>query len=343
MEQINEFDSVPELNKSESNKKAGPRDVFFHLLAIIMLYFTATSLGTMLFQCINLLLPDPLINSSYQLDISRQVVRVTIAILIITFPVYIWINWFLNREIVKTPEKKELRSRKWLLNLALFSAALVIIADLIFLIYNFLAGGLILSFILKILIVFLIASSIFIYYLWNLYQEKFVKWNKTMKIFIRSAIILVVLIIISSFFLIGSPKAERARRFDVQRINDLQNIQSQIISFWQQKEHLPKNLDELKNNISGFYPSIDPESKKSYEYRIISDLEFELCANFNTKEAGLIEENQPVSNPIISPTSVPNEEININYSKTFNNWQYEIGRFCFQRKIDPEMYKKNNL
>jgi len=316
----------------EEIKKTGPRDVFLHLLAIITLYFSAINFGVLLFQYINLWLPDPLNDFPFQLDAARQLIRWAVATLVIVFPVYLWISRFLNQEIKQIPEKKELRTRKWLLYFTLFTAAVVIIGDLVSLVYNFLQGELTLRFILKILVVLLIAVAVFAYYLWNLRREQFVKWDKMMKIFVQAVIAIVAIIIISGFFMVGSPQSERLKRFDEKRISDLQNIQGQTISFWQQKNHLPQNLDELKDSISGYVPPQDPENRTSYEYRVIGDLEFELCANFKTKSIN--QENSVVAEPI--------DYAKPYYPDTFNNWQHNEGHICFNRIIDPELYKKKD-
>jgi hypothetical protein len=317
----------------EELKKTGPRDVFLHLLAIVTLYFSAVNVGILLFQYINLALPDPLWDPAFfRLDAARRLIRWAISALIVVFPVYVWVNYFLAKELIRIPEKKELRTRKWLLNFTLFAAALVIIGDLVSLIYNYLGGEISLRFVLKILVVLLIAAAVFAYYLWYLRREQLAKWDKIMKIFPRAIIALVALITISGFFMAGSPQQERLRRFDERRIQDLQNIQSQIVYFWQQKNHLPQNLDQLKDNISGYLPPVDPGSKQPYEYRSTSDLEFELCADFKTKGTGIDGQSMPqlVEGPKV-------------YSESFNNWQHEAGRVCFQRKIDPELYKKTEM
>lgn len=50
----------------------------------------------------------------------------------------------------------------------------------------------------------------------------------------------------------GSPAQQRTWRLDDKRVNDLQNIQSQVINYWQQKEKLPMTLSELSNPMTGY-------------------------------------------------------------------------------------------
>jgi hypothetical protein len=94
------------------------------------------------------------------------------ASLIIAFPVFLYVSWLLNKAIVKDPEKRSSKIRKWLTYITLFVAAGVIIGDLIALVFNMLGGELTLRFILKVLTVGSIAGSIFGYYLIELRKEE---------------------------------------------------------------------------------------------------------------------------------------------------------------------------
>ena len=99
--------------------------------------------------------------------------------------------------------------------------------------------------------------------------------NKVFGFKIRSGLIfsifstlLVVLAIVYSFMIMGSPMKQRDLRLDDRRVSDLQNIQYQVINYWQQKEELPKDLATLANPLTGFSLPVDPEFEKgnSYEY-----------------------------------------------------------------------------
>jgi hypothetical protein len=133
----------------------------------------------------------------------------------------------------------------------------------------------------------------------------------------------------------GSPKTQRNLRFDQKRIQDLQNIQYKIINFWQQKESLPKNLDELNNPISGEIIPSDPEFQKGliYEYKKIENKKFELCATFSlASPKGWVSDNYNNNLPVkSSPISLPFEPKN-------ESWKHDIGKTCFERTIDPDLY-----
>ncbi len=78
----------------------------------------------------------------------------------------------MEKSYQRDPVKKRLRIRRWLIYFTLFVAALIIIGDLVSLIYNFLGGELTTHFILKVLAIFFVATSTFIYYFWQIKQQK---------------------------------------------------------------------------------------------------------------------------------------------------------------------------
>jgi len=126
--------------------------------------------------------------------------------------------------------------------------------------------------------------------------------------------------VFAAFLTIGSPTKQRKLNFDSDRVNDLQTIQSQIVNYWQQKNTLPANLGELTDSISGFTAPKDPENNTDYEYFVKSNLSFQLCANFNLPS---------LSNQKAIPQIYPSSD----------NWDHTAGRACFDRTIDPELYK----
>jgi hypothetical protein len=299
-----------------------PKDFFLHLLAIITLYMSAASLITLLFQYINVLFPDPLVYVSYS-GIADGI-RYAMASLMIVFPVYIFISRMLYREYLAAPEKREYRFRKWLLYFTLFVAGITIITDLIVLIYNFLGGDLTGRFILKILVVFAVATIVFWYYLKDLKNALSVKQIRLLSYGIS---VFILLSIVFGFFTAGSPLKARLYNFDERKVNDLTNIQYQIINYWQLKQVLPATLGDLTDSISGFIAPIDPQTNNSYEYKVNSNTSFELCANFNlSSNFGIIGKSL-----FAVPTSV----------RMYNdNWNHNSGRVCFERTIDPALYPK---
>ena len=149
-------------------KKVSPKDVFLHLLAIATLYTSAITFLMLVFEYINVWIPDTLANGGYySLQSSYDSIRWSIACLVVVFPVYVLTSWFLGKGYTAEPSKRNLRIRKWLIYFTLFVTALIIIGDLVALIYNLLGGEFTLRFILKVLSVFFVAGSIFGYYFYD--------------------------------------------------------------------------------------------------------------------------------------------------------------------------------
>jgi hypothetical protein len=149
--------------------RTSPKDFFLHLLAMVALYASAVSFGAVVFQLINLWIPDTLDPSGayYFYDNARVVLRRSLSFLIVMFPAYVWVSWMLHKSYLADMSKVNLRVRKWLINFTLFAAALVILFSLVSLINHLLDGELTLRFSLKVLTVFFISGSVFGYYLWD--------------------------------------------------------------------------------------------------------------------------------------------------------------------------------
>jgi len=157
-----------------------------------------------------------------------------------------------------------------------------------------------------------------------------------MKTFTYIIIAIVAVSIIAGFFILGTPQAERMRRFDGQQVENLQSIQGMIINYWQAKEKLPVSLTSLIDEIQGVYPPIDPETKTEYDFSIIDEknLTFELCAEFKTSNPDLANPQTPDRlgiNPVIGKPIAQDW-----------NWQHGVGLACFERTIDPDQYPPFN-
>jgi hypothetical protein len=304
--------------------KSSPKDAFMHLLAIGLLYVSVVTFISLLHQYINFIFPD-LLNYYYYTGVLNTILWSTSA-LIVVFPTYLVLSWLLNRDIAREPEKKELRIRRWLIYFTLFISAITIIIDLVSLIYNFLSGELTIRFLLKVLAILLVAAAVFGFYIWDLRRKDLAKSGKTKAIaWATSAVVLIS--IVGGFFITGTPAHQRQVRLDEKRINDLQVIQNEIVNYWTQKAELPKSLDDLENSITGFIPPTDPETNASYEYTVVDQYIFELCAVFKTSTTLAIQSKGPL------------EPVAPYYDPYQQNWSHDKGRVCFTRKIDPELYK----
>src|SRR3989338_1349188 len=308
----------------ETKIKTTPKDFFVFIGAMAALYAGAVSLINLLFEIINASFPDPL-NFSY--DNFSSGMRWSIASLIIVFPVYIFLSQFINKDLTLNPLKKNMGVRKWLVYLTLFVAGVTIITDLILLINTFLGGEITAQFVFKVLAVLVVASVVFSYYLYDLKRDVGQKSNK-MKLLAWAVSFGILASIVGGFFIMGSPFTLRMKRFDERRVSDLQNIQSQIVNFYQKKGVLPNSLDELKDPIAGFNIPLDPDTAVSYGYEKVSDIGFKVCADFSLESDSQID-----SKYMTRPMPVSSEIFPVN-----ENWRHNSGRQCFDRKIDKDLY-----
>lgn len=302
-------------------KKKTPRDFFLYLFATGSLYFIAVNFITLLWGFVDRFFPDPL----RYFDYTFGAMRWAVSGLIILFPAFVWTMRFLNKDLDKHPEKKEMGIRRWLLYLTLFLSAVTIIVDLVVLVYNLLGGDFTARFVLKSLSVLFVAAAIFAYYLFILKRQPGAA-RSARSLIAWIASIVVFLAVAGAFFVVGGPAQNRARANDQRRIGDLQTIQWQVVNYWQQKQFLPASLKELEDPISGFVLPKDPESGAEYEYSASEqDLSFYLCAEFSLESLG-VAESQAKPLPARFDYETP------------QYWKHSKGRTCFTRIIDPDLY-----
>lgn len=296
--------------------KTTAKDFFLHIAKIALLYTGVIALLNLLFVIINVAFPQ--VNGYYgfygQSSISFQV-----ATLIVVFPIFLVLSNIIQKSYIETPEKKEYAVRKWLIYITLFVAGAVLAGDLITLIYYFLDGReLTAGFILKVVAFFVVAGSVFMYELDDLKERLTGNRRNIWKIV---AVVLVLGSIILGFSVIGSPASQRKMRYDDQKVSDLQNIQYQIINYWQQKGILPTTLGDLEDSISGFTVPRDAQTKNPYGYEKSGNQSFKLCADFNLEK----------TSELGSSSSYPSV-------KNGESWDHEKGDQCFERNIDIDLY-----
>ena len=150
--------------------QTSPKDVFLHLFAIFALYVSAGAFVSLIFDYINIYLPDVL--NTYEAQAAYGSIRWAIASLVVVFPAYLYNGWMLERGYAANPATREMKTRKWLIYFTLFVTALVVIGDFVSLIYSLLGGELTVHFFLKALSVFLVSGSVFFYYFWDVRRHQ---------------------------------------------------------------------------------------------------------------------------------------------------------------------------
>jgi len=306
------------------NTKITAKDFFLHIAVIALLYAGTVALLNILFNVINVAFPQ-ITQYNYYTSTS---ISLPVATLVVVFPLFLFLANLLRKGYLEDPSRKDYQVRKWLIYITLFLTGGVLAGDLVTLIYYFLDGQeMTTAFLLKILSVLVVTAGIFGYYMDDL-KDRLTGTRRNMWRIVAG--VLVIGSIVLGFSVLGTPQSQRMLRYDSQKVSDLQNIQWQIVNFWQQKGVLPTKLTDLEDPISGFIVPIDPQTQKSYEYVKNGTTAFDLCADFNKPTQALNGSMALVAYPAVEPMG--------KVGGTVDNWQHEAGRKCFSRTIDPELY-----
>lgn len=301
-----------------------PRDFFFWAGAMIALYVSMFSVIALLFSYLNYLLPDAL--SYYSGDPYAGGISYSMASLIVFFPIFLILMRLIHGTIRADASRAEVWVRRWAIFFTLFVAALTIAGDLVFLLMYFFNGDVALRFLLKVLVVLAVAAKVFWYFWYEFkgYWQMHAAKSRLMSYF---GIAGLVIIIVAGFFIIGTPWQARLYRFDEQKVSDLQNIQYQVVNYWQAKQKLPTSLTDLSDPLSGSVIPSDPQTGTAYVYTAKGKLDFELCADFNAAS----QSNSAAMTAPYYPGSAATD-----------NWNHAAGRVCFDRSIDPDLYPPLN-
>jgi hypothetical protein len=312
------------------NTKTTPKDFFLHVGAVIALYASAIALVNLAFAIVNKIFPDALSGI-----LTASSIVWPVSFLIVMAPILYVIEWVINRDIAKTPEKKENWVWKWRVYLTLFLTSLAMASDLVALINVYLNGEITERFVWKVVIVFISAALIFAYYILARVGA-IVGPKRAYRVTLAwLSSVLIFAAIVGGFIIVGSPAQQRSFRFDEQRVTDLSDIQYQVLNYWQANGKLPAALINLNNHFTEYSAPTDPETYAQYEYSILpnatednqTEPAFELCAVF-----ALPSSDEPDSE-ILPSAPYPMSEGSI-----ATTWDHSSGRACFTRSIDPKLY-----
>jgi hypothetical protein len=268
------------------------RDAFLYLIAFSTLATWTINLGSLLFGLIDRWFPDPVALRGGGNPYRQQAAAFPMACILVAFPVFLYVTRKINQTLLNEPRNRNSPVRKWLTYLALVIAAGVLIGDAVAVLAYFLQGEVTLRFVLKVIVVGLIAAGVFRYYLGEVREPE----PRRHKLFGFAAIGAVLAAVILGFTAMGGPSTQRAVQADVQRVRGLYEIAEAIRS----RGNLPESLDQVP------FRSNDPETGARYEYRPLSSASYELCATFAS------------DNRLEAPTQ----------RSTF--WLHGPGRRCFQ-------------
>lgn len=191
------------MSGSSSNQKdrttttTTAKDSFLHLVSIITLFASVISLVIILFQSINVYMPNLIETNSSQryhlgsnsatqlgsssgivedttppvffrhdIEEAKESIRTSLSVLIIMLPIYLWTIYYLGKARRKPDWNKNEKINSILINFTLFAGSMALIIALIILLNTVLKGKLTLDFGVKILGLFIIVGSVTSYYLY---------------------------------------------------------------------------------------------------------------------------------------------------------------------------------
>ncbi|HVZ76099.1 MAG TPA: DUF5671 domain-containing protein [Candidatus Paceibacterota bacterium] len=309
-----------------NTSKTTPKDFFLWAGAVITLYISIIAFINLLFSYINYAFPDALNN--YYANPYDSGVSYWMAAFIIFGAAAIGLLRYIHSLIAKDPSRGEIWVRRWALYLTIFIAGLTILGDLVALLHAFLSGDDITTrFLLKVAVVLLVAAGVFMHFLADVWGYWAAEPRRANSVAIAVGLV-GICTIAAGFFIIGTPWQARQYRIDEQRVSDLQNLQSEILSFYQQKQALPTTLDQLKDPTLYYTVPVDPVTGAEYEYIKDADLGFELCATFS-------------SDSYATDSRIPASPAEYGV-RGDQNWQHGSGRVCFVRSIDPDFFPPTN-
>ena len=261
---------------------SSPKDAFLFLMLFSTLYTAAFALGSVMFDLINLFLPQP----GEQAISSIMSLRYGIASAIVSFPMFLFMSMLISRETAANPGQRISPVRRWLTYLTLFVASVSIVADLITLILRFLEGDITVRFGLKVLVAGILAGGAFWYYLRDLRRDEVApsaEWRRgrAERIAVAGMTAAVIAVLGVGIREAGSPMQARLLAQDRQRVQDLAAIATRVQRHYSNTGNLPASLEACDANPGTYVEhKADRITGRRYEYQVIDPTRFEVAAEF---------------------------------------------------------------
>lgn len=132
----------------------------------------------------------------------------------------------------------------------------------------------------------------------------------------RNLLILAAAVILATVaaavWVMGGPGAQRERRMDERRVEQLQRLERFIDDYHREHDRLPKSLMELAGQPGVALDIADPASGQTYEYAVDGPRAYRLCAVYQTDTAG--QEAGPIA----------------------ARWAHPRGGHCHRLEIEPD-------
>ncbi len=268
------------MEKQENNTA---KFAFYYMLSLIALIFTALAAGMIVFQIINKNIVDVIVQRAS--DFSPHQLKFAISALIISAPIFYATTWQIYKNLFSGAFDKDSGVRKWLTYLVILVSSVVMLGWLIAIVNNFLDGELTVKFILKAATAIGIAAAIFTFYYYDIKRDKVAgKKDKIIQFYFYASLAAVIIVFIAGLFIMESPQKTRDRKMDNAVLENFEDIDRAIGTYYSDNEKLPDSLEEIKTEFS-YISDEDLENSATgerYTYQIKGANIYELCATFRT-------------------------------------------------------------
>jgi hypothetical protein len=342
-------------NTHSMESKTKALDVFLYLGIAISLITSVYNFLQIVFTAIDRKFVDIVSTPTY-VDMYNSDVRLAIASLVVMYPIYLGLSWYVSKDIAKFLYKRDLSIRKVMIYATLFITVITLIGTLVSVIYTYLGGELSVRFLYKALTITTVSAALFGYYYYLLKRNYSVK-SMAPAIMTVATTLVVVASLVWSVSIVGTPAEMRAKRIDSTRLSDISGIQQQVFNHFQSTDKLPVTLGELNDAFQGYSVPVDPVTKESYVYTVTqqpvvrmnystnkkelsTSAIFELCATFETVRKG---DSRMQAVPS-TPTGVVDTMSMYSVSNYYYDgdqtpfWDHGVGKTCFKRVITSDMY-----
>ena len=137
--------------------------------------------------------------------------------------------------------------------------------------------------------------------------------GRTILLLAVSAVVAVA--VVAGFLALGTPGTERERRLDDTRLEDLRAVRSRVVGHFRRTGVLPPTLAAVDSLLPRGSVLVDPARGDPYEYEVVDDSTFRLCATFDHPT-----EDEPAR-------------------MAYDAWAHGSGRTCYRFRITdrPEL------
>jgi CRISPR/Cas system-associated exonuclease Cas4 (RecB family) len=130
------------------------------------------------------------------------------------------------------------------------------------------------------------------------------------RVFVAAVTLVVAAVVATAIVVLGSPAEQRMIRLDQRRVSDLVALGNAINMYVENHEKLPPDLAAAATAPYARVKLTDPETAAPYEYQLVDEKSYKLCAVFARRSE--------------------NDRAAISYTSELG-WDHEAGRQCFDR------------